>query len=221
VAAAAGAEDDPVLTLAEATQATAPLSFLSMFRLETRPGETTHVIPLDGVVDSAAVAAAAAGLPGVRLVDPAAEFSALLGKYRTRAAVLLGASLLLMAPLLLWRYGPRGGIRVLLPPLLAVVLTPALRALGGAGFTFFDAMALVLVLSVGVDYAVFVAETTRERRNVTLLAVALAALTTLMSFGMLAWSEARAVHAFGATMLVGVTLVFLLVPLAAAANRSR
>jgi predicted exporter len=140
----------------------------------------------------------------------------LLGKYRNRAVILLCVSLFLMTPLLLWRYGRQRGFHVLLAPTLAIALTPAIRALTGEGFTFFDAMALVLVLSVGIDYAVFVAETSHERRDVTLLAVTLAAMTTLLSFGMLAWSDVRAVHAFGATMLVGVSIALLLVPLSAA-----
>jgi len=74
-------------------------------------------------------------------------------------------------------------------------------------------MALVLVLAIGVDYAVFCAETKEEYKAVTMLAVALAACTALMSFGLLALSEVTAVHAFGATMLVGILLAFLLAPL--------
>jgi predicted exporter len=124
-----------------------------------------------------------------------------------------------MAPLLIWRYGPRGAFWVILPSLLAVLLTPALRALTGGGFTFFDAMALVLVLSVGIDYGVFIAETTPERKSVTLLAVALAACTTLMSFGLLALSNVLAVHNFGLTMLVGVLLASTLSPISFAATR--
>jgi predicted exporter len=95
-----------------------------------------------------------------------------------------------------------------------VALTPGLRALLGDGFTFFDGIALVLVLSVGVDYAVFLAETTAERSAVTMLAVALAATTALMSFGLLALSHVSAVQHFGATMLVGVLLAALLAPMA-------
>jgi predicted exporter len=82
-------------------------------------------------------------------------------------------------------------------------------------------MALVLVLSIAVDYAVFIAETTRPRRAVTLLAVALAACTTLLSFGLHASSDTFAVHAFGATMLTGVLLAFLLAPIAASTRASQ
>jgi predicted exporter len=98
--------------------------------------------------------------------------------------------------------------------MLAVVLAPSLRALGGATFSFFDAMALVLVLSIGVDYAIFCAETRGSRGPVTMLAVALAAGTALLSFGLLALSDVAAVHAFGATMTLGILLAFILAPMA-------
>ena len=214
-------DDGRILDLATATKPGGPLGFLSLLLLGESASGVTHIVTLDGVKHLDALAAVAADLPGVRFVDPAGNFSRLLGEYRSRAVLVLAASLLITVPLLLWRYGLRGGIWVLLPPLLAVLLAPALRALMGSAFTFFDAMALVLVLSIGIDYAVFVAETTQQRRSVTLLAVALAACSTLMSFGLLALSSAYAVHAFGATMLIGVLLAFLFSPLAASAKPKR
>ena len=205
------ADEAPVLTLAAAMQPGSPLDFLSLLVLD---GGTAHVVMLDGVRAPDVVAAASEGIAGMQFVDTAGSFSALLGKYRARAMMLLALSAVLMAPLLAWRYGVRRSFWIMLPPVLAVALTPGLRALLGGGFTFFDGIALVLVLSVGVDYAVFLAETTTERRAVTMLAVALAATTALMSFGLLALSHVSAVQHFGATMLVGVLLAALLAPMA-------
>ena len=211
----------PPLTLDKVLASDGPLKFLELLLLDDSPGSATHVVTLDGVARPGVVADAASALPGVRFVDPASDFSALLGKYRGRAILLLGASLLLMMPLLIWRYGTRGAAWVILPSLLAVVLTPLLRAAAGGSFTFFDAMALVLVLSVGIDYGVFIAETTPNRQSVTLLAVILAACTTLLSFGLLSLSGVLAVHNFGLTMLIGVLLAAALSPLAHAATRHR
>jgi predicted exporter len=120
--------------------------------------------------------------------------------------------------LLAWRYGLKGAVKVMAPPLLAVLLAPALRAWFGGAFTFFDGMALVLVLSIGVDYSIFLAETSPQRQRVTMLAVTMAAATTLLSFGLLALSSVQAVHAFGSTMLIGIFLAFLLSPLARSAH---
>ncbi len=179
--------------------------------LAPEPG--LHLVLLEGVRDPAAVRAAVAGLEGVRFVDSTADVSDLLGAYRRRAVWLLAVSALLMAPLLAWRYGWRRLPAVLGPPVAAVALTPAVLALVGLPFSFFSAMALVLVLSIGVDYAVFCAED-RRRDAVTLTGITLAMLTTLLSFGLLAMGDVAGVRAFGATMLVGVPLALLLAPMA-------
>ena len=52
------------------------------------------------------------------------------------------------------------------------------------------------------------------RRSSASLAVVLAAMTTLFSFGVLAFSQVLAVHAFGLTLLLGVAIAFLLAPAA-------
>ena len=110
---------------------------------------------------------------------------------------------------------------MLVPSLLAVGLAPPIAALVGISFTFFNAMALVLVLSVGVDYSVFCAETGGARKPVTTLAIAMAALGTILAFGMLALSRVFAVHAFGMTMLIGIFIAWLFAPAVGDAGRSR
>jgi predicted exporter len=52
-----------------------------------------------------------------------------------------------------------------------------------------------------------------------MLAVALAAGTALLSFGLLALSDVAAVHAFGTTMTVGILLAFVLAPMAREAHQ--
>ncbi|WP_448207155.1 MMPL family transporter [Azospirillum sp. sgz302134] len=211
-------EASPPLTLAAAL-GRGDVPFLGELVL----GPGLHVVALQGLTRPDAVRAALAGAEGVRLVDPTADFSALLAKYRQRALLLIAASALLMVPALVWRYGWRGALRTLVPSALALALAPAVAALAGQGFTFFHAMALVLILSVGVDYSIFCAESgdspETDRRAVTMVAVWLATLTTLLSFGLLAFSQVAAVHSFGLTMLVGVSLSFLLAPLAAGGTR--
>ncbi len=186
-----------------------PLALVRALVLD--PG--TQLVLLHGVADLPALREAMRDAPGIELVSLADDWSALFGVYRRQALWLLALSVLLMLPLLAARYR-WATPRVLAPSLLAVLLTPPLAALFGLAFTFFNAMALVLVLSIGVDYAVFCRETPLERRGVTALAILLAALSTTLSFGMLAASEVFAVRAFGSTMLIGIALAWLLAPLA-------
>jgi len=178
-------------------------------------GPGLHLVMLDPPFDPASLRAAASGLDGVRFLDPTADLGTLLAAYRDRALALLALSAVLMLPLLLWRYGWRGGLRVLAPPLLAVALTPPLLALAGVPFSFFAAMALVLTLAVGVDYTVFCAEADGQGDDATQLANLLAALTTQMSFGLLVFSAIAGLRGFGATMLVGLALAVLGAPFAA------
>jgi len=208
----AGLSDAP-LTL-DAALAGDTVPFLR--ELVLAPG--LHVVALQGLTRPDAVRAAlvgaGSGAEGVRLVDPTADFSALLAKYRQRALLLTGLAALLMVPALAWRYGWRGAVGIMGPPVAAVLLTPGLLGLVGQDFSFFHAMALVLVLSIGMDYAVFCAEGGTARRPITILSVFLASLMTQLSFGLLSVSSAFAVHGFGLTMLVGILLAFLMAPLA-------
>ena len=184
-------------------------------------GEAAHVLLLGDVRDDKAVRAAVAGMDGVRFISLADDWSALFAEYRRYAIGLLALSVALMFPLLAFRYGPLRALRVLAPSLLAVAIAPLLAMLAGVPFTFFNAMALVLVLSVGVDYSVFCAETGGQRKPVTTLAIALAALGTILAFGLLAFSRVFAVHAFGVTMLIGIVIAWLFAPAAGDNARRR
>jgi len=211
---------DGVLSLQQALSAdpaNQPLPFLRELLLS--PG--LHLVPLDGLNDPAALRAAVAGIPGVHVIDPTGDYTALFGKYRHRAIWLIGLSIVLMMVVLIWRYGWQGAIRVKAPSVTAIIAATACIGLLGQGFTFFHVMALILVQSIGVDYAVFCAECAADKRPITMLGIWLSALSTILSFGLLAFSQVTAVHAFGLTMLVGIVFAFLLAPLAGGAKVKR
>jgi predicted exporter len=194
--------------------AASPLAFLRSLTLESGPLGATMVILLNGVKRPDELRAVAATVPGVHFADPAGELTSVLTEYRGRAMLLIAVSALLMMPLLIWHYGWRGSLLTMLPSALAVGMAPLLAALAGVTFTFFGALALVLVLSIGFDYAVFCREASPERRPATMIGVWLAMMATLLSFGLLAFSDTFAIHAFGVTLLAGTIIAFLLSPLA-------
>lgn len=196
-----------------ADQLAVPLDAISLLRAPATARGVVHIIPLEGVKDGAALARAADGLDGVRLVDPARDYSVLFGTYRLRVLGLLALSALAIFGLLSLRYGVRRAAKIGLPPLIAVCTAPFLTALLGSAFTFFDVIALVLVLAMGTDYAVFFAETDERRCGVTVFAIVLSACTTIMSFGFLAFSSVQAVHNFGLTMLVGISVALITIPI--------
>ncbi|MCW5752061.1 MAG: hypothetical protein KIT81_13025 [Alphaproteobacteria bacterium] len=172
-------------------------------------------LALPGAVhDAARLRAATADLEGVRFVDPARDISGLFALYRERALWLVAIATFLIGILLATRYGMAGALQVMAPPVLALLATPPILALFGHSLTFFSAMALLLVLAIGMDYALFSRETRPGHEAATMLAILVAGATTLLSFGLLGLSGTLAVRSFGTTMLTGITLAILLAPLA-------
>ena len=102
----------------------------------------------------------------------------------------------------------------LLPKSPELAMALALGVLGHlkTPFTLFNMMGLMLVLGVGVNYAIFLREG-GVRAAATLAGVLLSAGTTLLSFGLLAFSSMPALAGFGLTLLVGVGMAVLLAPM--------
>lgn len=173
-----------------------------------------HAVTLQGVASPESLRNELVSEPGIRFIDPAADYSKMLAQYRHRAMLLIMLSGLLMLPALGWRYRIRC-FQVVLPPVAAVLLALATIGLAGQSFTFFHAIALILVFSIGMDYAIFCAEDGGGGHPTTHLAIWLAMLTTLLSFGLMAFSQVPAVHSFGLTVLIGISFATLLAPLAA------
>lgn len=217
---AGAAQSEPASKLTvDAAHAAGAVPLLS--DLVVSPG--IHIVALKGLKRPALVAAALAqaNVDGVRFVDPTADFSRLLGTYRSRAISMTAISVLIIASLLAWRYGARGAFWTILPPIVSALLVPAVLSLVGEPFTFFHAMGLVLVVAIGVDYTIFCVETPTGHHSITMLAILLATFTTLLSFGLLGLSSARAVQAFGFTLLIGIVSAYLLAPIASRASVAR
>jgi predicted exporter len=195
-----------------ASPAATPFRYLWL--QHSAPGYASLVLP-QGQDDAALLARAAAGLPGVQMVDKAASVSALFGTYRRYASVWLLAALLLIVPVFGWRYGWRRAPRVLLPPLCGIGLTLAALGYLAHPLTLFHWMALMLVLGVGANYAVFLHEGephVAHRPGAVYTSVLLSAITALLSFGLLALSSMPALREFGLTLLLGIGFTALLVP---------
>ena len=196
-----------------ALPASAPYRYLWID--EGTRGMASIVLP-QGAFDAAAARAAAAGLPGVSFIDKPASISALFGRYREYASLWLAAAAIAVAVAFVWRYR-RAAPRVLAPPLLGMGLTLASLGWLGQPLTLFHWMALMLVLGVGANYAVFLHEGEPHAAHVPGAAYAgvlLSAVTALLSFGLLALSSMPALQHFGITLLLGIGFTALAVPVA-------
>lgn len=180
----------------------------------TPHGCASLVLPQGDAADTL-LAHAAHGLPGVTLVNKPASVSALFGRYRGYASLWLIAAILTIVPVFALRYGWRRMPRVMAPPVLGIALTLAALGYLGQPLTLFHWMALMLVLGVGANYAVFLFEGephTVDRPGAMYASVLLSALTALLSFGLLSLSSLPALRDFGLTLLLGIAFTALLVP---------
>lgn len=166
----------------------------------------------DTAINPAALRQVAATAAGVSFIVPLDRIADTFARIRVRASWLVVIGYLLICGPLVWRYGRREAARMLYPPLLAMGVT--LGALGWLGepLNIFVVVALILILGLGRDYAVFLREGGAYQRSPA-LAVTLSAFTTLCSFGLLSLSRIPALHVFGLATLIGILASFLSVPL--------
>lgn len=157
------------------------------------------------VVDLTRIASA---LPGVSLVNQTQDLSSLLGRYRTSVSLLLAVTLVLLGVGLALRYRRRSA-RMLLPLLLAMAIALACAALDG--ITLFHVMALLLVIGIGLDTAVFYIEGGFTPES--WLASSLACGTSILAFGLLSLSAVPVLHQFGLIILTGIVGCWLMTPL--------
>jgi predicted exporter len=158
-------------------------------------------------------------LSGVIWVDQAEQFSSLFARYRVSVSVLLIVAYLLVFAGLGLKFGWRNALSITSIPVVAALFSLAMMGWFDQLFSLFNLFALLLVLGIGVDDAIFffmaekVKEDIDDKRASTSLAVTLSALTTLLAFGLLAVSSTEIVHAFGFTVATGILMALILSPL--------
>lgn len=131
-----------------------------------------------------------------------------LQQQRYSASQLLIAAYILVALLMVCYYRKIHVILLLGIPISATLFTLCLLSFFGQAITIFHIMALFLVLGLGMDYVIFTHEM-GQKDNVTMQAILLSAITTLLSFGLLSFSSMPIVQAFGSTLLIGNTVNLL------------
>lgn len=150
--------------------------------------------------------------PIVHYCDPAHDYSALFTLYRQFVLGLMVGILIALTSVLLCRVGKIGTVRILTPLILAILGTIGLLGLI-VPLNFFHAVGLLLSMSIGIDYALFLYWHNPEpnkKGDILLMCNAMSALTTILSFGLLAFSQTVAVCSFGLSVFVGIVLCFTL-----------
>lgn len=206
--------------LRPADLAATPLAELvRSFRVELAGAEPTVAVLslLRGVSDGAALRGRLAAVPGSHYFDQGEAMATAYAGYRARTLELVLFGLLGVFALVLLRYRRLGvAMAAFAPAVLAAGATLGVLALCGVGIGLLHVVALLLVLSMGVDYGVFLAESRDDPEGftATLLSVVIACLSTVLAFGLLGMSASPALRAIGVTVGLGVLLSLVLAPVA-------
>jgi predicted exporter len=182
--------------------------------LVRREAGWSAMLPLRGVTDAEGVARSLGAPPGGQAVflDLKRESDALYRAYRGEALShsLLGAAAIVVLLLASLR-SPRRVFDVLAPLAAAVVVTACVLVVAGYRLSIFHLVGLLLVVAVGSNYSLFFdrqAPTGVDRAR-TIVSLLFAAATTMMGFGLLAFSSVPVLHAIGLTVGMGAVLALV------------
>lgn len=142
------------------------------------------------------------GVDGIEYVNTLQRTEQALRSQRQSAGTLLLLAYALVAILLFLKIRNTAAFGLVLTPLCATSMVFVCANLFGFDLNLFHVMAMFLVLGFGMDYSIFAYEM-RAHSNVTLQAILLSAITSLLSFGLLGLSSIPVVASFGTTLLIG------------------
>ena len=200
---------------------TLPQSFRSLFEMlwigqvgdPQNPKFYSAVFPLH-VTKKFDAQKLAKNLPHVYAVSKLQNINASLTKISRTSLVLVGIAYIVVFCVLVAVYKFRVALKIVRAPVLAGFFVASVFGYLGFNFNFFAIVGVILTLGIGIDYALFFREGGRKNQT-TALAVMLSTVTTLISFGILAFSSFTPVSTFGLAVLLGILCCFLLSPLSA------
>jgi predicted exporter len=201
----------PPLLLADALSS--PLAPLVSSFVTSVEGKRTFVLPLSGVQNVAKLRGLVAH---ATVVDQKQLMDETYAHVRKRIALLLAGGLVFVMWMLWARYRTvRATVTAILPAIGAVLSTVALFGLLGQPLNILHVLGFALVLSMGVDYGIFVVDARGDEQDVAraVVSMAVATLTTLLSFGLLATSASPSLRALGLSISCGMLLCVLFCPM--------
>lgn len=200
----------PVVTIDGALQGPQAERWRALW-LGEHDGQFAGMITLLGLRDAAALRTVDQAAPGVSLVDRSGELNRMFAATRVEAAELKLLSYAAAAVLLLLTVGRAATWRILAVPLAATACSLAALGYLGQPLTLFSLFGLLLVSAIGVDYAIFMYESVAGAAA-SFIGILLGAVTTLLSFGLLAISHTPAIANFGLAVALGVAFSLLWAP---------
>lgn len=185
------------------------------FRVELGD-QVAYLTFLSDVARPDALAERLANIDGALLLDQATLMREANRAYQARTLELMLIGLAAVLAFLGLRYrNPRRTLAAFAPALLGAMTTVAVLGLLGLGLDLVALTALLMVVSMGVDYGVFLVDAqaaSPEEVPAALLSVLVACMSTVLGFGLLALSEHPVLFVIGTTAGVGVLSCAALAP---------
>jgi predicted exporter len=180
-------------------------------------GKVALITLLGGVHDVGALRARLDGRNGVLFLDQKSFVDEAYARFRSRTLEMIGVGLVVVFLIVHARYRRlRLSLAAFLPAILAVAVSLAFLALLGQPLNLLHLVGVLLVLSMGADYGIFVVESRNEPEELgaTFVSLVVAMLSTVLSFGLLGMSSNPALAALGITAGLGTLLSVVFAPAA-------
>jgi predicted exporter len=221
---------EPFIEAVAATREQAPLSAADWLRrfgetplaplltqlLEKREGRSFGFVTLTELTDPGAFASRLASIQGapaeLHLVDLEHLSADVMARFRNAALLRTGVGIVLTGLLLaVMLRRPVKVLQVLAVLAGAILVTTAVLVGCGVRLSLFHILSGLLVLGLGVDYAVFFLHDSdaQARDNATFHGVGVCALSTALVFGALSIAPFAILRAIGLPVLIGASLAFI------------
>lgn len=145
---------------------------------------------------------------GVTYVDQVANLSGMLKGFRNQVSWVLAGFICLLVGSSYWLFSAQA--LVITGSVITSSVIGLLLAAPG-GITLFHILALLLVVGIAIDTAVFFISPGLDRN--TWAAATLACFTSIIAFGLLALSEVPILHQFGKVVFYGLLTAWIVTPM--------
>ena len=167
------------------------------------------VMPLRPV-DETVFRAIAEEFSSVHFINKASDISRDLDTLTRTMVIFFLAACLVIAVLVFFVYPWRDSLKICSIPVFIILAALTVLTMNKVNPGFFPVAAFIPVFGLGLDYIFYMTgKKPPETSRLTLIAVILSFLTTLLSFGALAASSFVPVHEFGLTVSAGLLAAFI------------
>jgi predicted exporter len=144
----------------------------------------------------------------INYYDQPAQYSAALAKLRHYILYFLAMAIASLVLIMLIRYPILVALKLASLPILVAFSALSITQLIAGSVSIFNLLGCILILALNVDYIFFLRE--HGRHKYVLNSIFLSATTSALAFGIMVFSKTPAIWQFGLTILIGVTLGWLL-----------